>query len=183
MKHRAIAICGLIGSGKSTVASYLVTKGYNVIDCDDIARELSQDSDIIAKVHNLLGDASINDGTLNRQYIRSVVFDDITLHHSYSQIFTEAVESRVLDIIASCALVFVQLPIFDAIHYQWHAVWNVVSDDSVRIARTVARDNTSIEDVQTISSRQHSVEGADTIYNCGTIQQLHDNVDILLATL
>ena len=35
-----IAITGTIGSGKSTVASYLRNKGYFVFDCDEVNREL-----------------------------------------------------------------------------------------------------------------------------------------------
>ena len=35
-----IGITGGIGSGKSTVTDYLISKGYEVIDCDKLARDI-----------------------------------------------------------------------------------------------------------------------------------------------
>ncbi len=183
MKHRAIAICGLIGSGKSQVGSYLGQLGYTVIDCDNIARQLACDNDIIEQVRQLLGECSIDNGHLNRPYIRSVVFSDSSLLAKYSAIFNNAVSSMVIDIISNMPLVFVQLPIFSAVAYNWYRVWNVVCSGDVRISRTVARDNTSVDDVVAISNNQVVPICTDTIDNSGSIVQLHEQIDTLLATL
>ncbi len=183
MKHKAIAICGLIGSGKSAVGSYLDKLGYTVVDCDDIARQLATDSNIIAQVQALLGECSISQGQLDRGYIRSVVFADSALLAQYSNIFSSGVADRVLDIISNNSIVFVQLPIYDAIPYSWHSVWNVVCNQDIRLHRTIARDNTSAQDVMDISNQQQPVMGTVTIDNCGTLQQLYDNIDRLLLTL
>lgn len=183
MKHRAIAICGLIGSGKSQVGQYLSRLGHTVIDCDDIARQLACDSDIIAKVRQLLGSESIADGKLDRAYIRSVVFGNSELLASYSGIFSSAVADKVIDIASRTPVIFVQLPIFDAVKLDWYRVWNVVCNNSTRVDRTVERDSTTIDDVLAISSRQIAVVGTDTIDNSGSIAQLYQQVDKLLATL
>ncbi len=183
MKHRAIAICGLIGSGKSQVGSYLGQLGYTVIDCDNIAHKLSCDSDIIEQVRQLLGECSIDNGQLNRPYIRSVVFGDSSLLADYSAIFNNAIARAVIGIISDMPLVFVQLPVFSAVAYNWYKVWNVVCSDDVRISRTVARDNTSVGDVVAISNKQVVPTCTDTIDNSGSIVQLHEQIDTLLATL
>lgn len=183
MKHRAIAICGLIGSGKSQVGSYLSQLGYSVIDCDNIARQLSNNSNILEQVRQLLGECSIDNGQLNRPYIRSVVFEDSNLLAKYSAIFNSAIANQVLTAIDNASLVFVQLPVFSAVAYNWHRVWNVVCSDTVRINRTVARDNTSVDDVVAISNNQVVPVSTDTIDNSGSIAQLHEKIDALLAIL
>ncbi len=183
MKHRAIAICGLIGSGKSQVGRYLVDKGYDVVDCDIIARQVSNDKNILFEVSQLLGEDSIVDGKLNRPYIRSVVFSNSQLLAQYSDIFNHAIRDALVDSIKDMPLVFVQLPVYDAIEYHWYRVWNVVCDEAVRIGRTVSRDKTSTADVEAISNKQKSVNGTDIIDNSGSVEQLHATIDKLLEIL
>ena len=37
---KKIGITGGIGSGKSTVSEYLIKEGYDIMDCDKIARDI-----------------------------------------------------------------------------------------------------------------------------------------------
>ena len=92
MKRNAIALTGGIGSGKSAVGDYLRQKGFVVIDCDKIARQVANDSQVQQKVIALLGEQFVVDGQLNRAKIRSVVFADEYLHKQYSAIFHQRIK-------------------------------------------------------------------------------------------
>ena len=72
-----VAITGGIGSGKSTFANYLASKGYVVINADDISKDiLTFDESIIKKVIKEFGSDSYKDGKLNKKFIAANVFTD-----------------------------------------------------------------------------------------------------------
>ena len=50
MKPSRVAVTGGIGSGKSEACRYLRSRGYTVVDCDEIARELANDPEILAEI-------------------------------------------------------------------------------------------------------------------------------------
>ena len=77
MKMIRVAITGGIGSGKSTFANYLASKGYVVINADDVAKDiLSSDEKIKKKIINEFGSDSYKDGKLNNRFIASQVFSN-----------------------------------------------------------------------------------------------------------
>ena len=88
MKHKAIAICGYIGSGKSTVGNILRNCGGEVIDCDKLARQVADMPSTVEAVRDLMGDGAVLNGKLNRSYIRSRIFDNNKLLSKYNKIFT-----------------------------------------------------------------------------------------------
>ncbi len=77
MKNIRVAITGGIGSGKSTFANYLASKGYVVINADDISKDiLTFDESIIKKVIKEFGSDSYKDGKLNKKFIAAQVFSN-----------------------------------------------------------------------------------------------------------
>ena len=73
-----IAITGGIGSGKSEVTNYLISKGYTVVDADKMSREMtSAGGKAIPYIREHFGPAFIlEDGSLNRAAMRDLVFRD-----------------------------------------------------------------------------------------------------------
>ena len=71
-----IAITGGIGSGKSTVSKFIKQRGFNVISCDDIYRELLQKEYFLKELAKLFGDRAVSNGKLNRKYLSEIVFSD-----------------------------------------------------------------------------------------------------------
>ena len=63
MKALTIAVTGGIGSGKSTVCKYISEKGYQVISCDDVYKELLQNEDFVLKISNKMNVPPIKDKT------------------------------------------------------------------------------------------------------------------------
>lgn len=73
-----VAITGGIGSGKTTVAAHLVTKGAVLIDADQIVKDLQNPGGKVfeAIVKKYGSEVLLKDGNLDRQKIAEIVFND-----------------------------------------------------------------------------------------------------------
>lgn len=73
-----IGLTGGIGSGKTTVAALLVTRGAALVDTDAIARALTlAGGAAIDAVRAAFGDAAIDtNGAMDRAYMRALAFSD-----------------------------------------------------------------------------------------------------------
>ena len=74
MKPKRIGLTGNIGSGKSTVAHLLVEKGAALIDSDVLAREATQDPEVLRQIADALGNDLIKEGELDRPKTAERVF-------------------------------------------------------------------------------------------------------------
>lgn len=71
---RIIGITGGICSGKSGVSSYLIKKGFAVIDCDKITDSLYQYQYFTDGLRHLFGKKIVYNGEVNRGKLGSLVF-------------------------------------------------------------------------------------------------------------
>ena len=73
-----LGLTGGIGSGKSTVSAALAARGAVVIDADAVERELqTPGGSVLAAMVEAFGDGILNsDGTLDRQGVANIVFND-----------------------------------------------------------------------------------------------------------
>lgn len=74
-------LTGGLGTGKSTVAAYLKSHGWMVIDADEISRDiLKRGSPAFYRVVNAFGSSIIDkrSGEVDRNFLRHVVFNDPT---------------------------------------------------------------------------------------------------------
>ena len=75
-KPKRVGLTGNIGSGKSTVAQMLVEKGAALIDSDALAREATQDPDVLRSIADALGSDLVQNGELDRPRTAERVFGD-----------------------------------------------------------------------------------------------------------
>lgn len=75
-----VGLTGSIGAGKSTVARMLAARGAAVVDADVLARQATEDPDVLAAIARELGEDLVVPGeagpTLDRAATAARVFDD-----------------------------------------------------------------------------------------------------------
>lgn len=94
---KLVAITGGIGAGKSTVSRALAARGAEVIDADATARRVVDPEDpagprVLAQIAALLGtEVLADDGSLDRERVAAVIFDDEELRLRYNAIIHPAI--------------------------------------------------------------------------------------------
>lgn len=74
---KIIGLTGGIGSGKSTVANYIASKGIPVYIADEEAKKIMERDDVKQQIQNLFTESILNfDNTLNRKKIAEFVFNN-----------------------------------------------------------------------------------------------------------
>ena len=184
MKRKVIALTGTIGSGKSEVARILRTWGYETVDCDLLARQFADSSEVVSQVEQLLGSDCVVDGKLNRATIRGKVFKDEDLLKRYGQIFFDGVRRLLTEAVQATHgnVVFVEIPILDAFQFDFAEVWRIESDRATQVNRVTARDKVPAENVFNILDRQKKYDDVTrVIVNNGSLDELTDTVKKTLA--
>lgn len=76
MSPLRVGLTGNIGSGKSSVAGLLRERGAAVIDADALARQATDDPEVLASIARELGPDLLTDGRLDRAATAERVFGD-----------------------------------------------------------------------------------------------------------
>lgn len=183
--RKIVAITGGIGSGKSSVTQFVKDLGYKTIDCDQIAKQVADDKEILKNIKFLLGEQAVDGDKLNRKYVRSVVFKDANLLSNYNKIFADAVKTRLQEQVSDTKEdIFVEISVFDLFDFAFDEVWLVKASEETRISRVVCRDGTSEQNVKNIINSQHLPKNPTlTITNDGSLQELQSQVVLAIKNL
>lgn len=74
---KIIGLTGGIGSGKTTIANYLISKGIPVYVSDIEAKKVIEIPEVVLKIANSLGNQILNtDKSINREKLSEIVFND-----------------------------------------------------------------------------------------------------------
>ena len=96
-----IGITGPIGCGKSTVAGWLGERGAVVVDADSVAREVTDQPEVVDAIVARFGDAVRDaDGSLDRAALGRIVFADRGSLGDLEALVHPAVRPRILAAIA-----------------------------------------------------------------------------------
>lgn len=154
---KVIGLTGGIASGKTTVSTFLKSKGYEVIDADLISREIyNVDEDVYKKVITEFGTEILNnDRTINRKKLGKVVFNNKLKLKKLNEITHPIITNKILKKIEESKLRGEKICFVDAallieanlVKYV-DEVWLVVADEEVQINRLMKRDNISYEDAK-----------------------------------
>ncbi len=71
---KTIAITGIFGSGKSTVAKIFKKKGFLVIFCDEIVHKLLNEKQIIEKIKKEFGEKILMKKKIDRKKLADIIF-------------------------------------------------------------------------------------------------------------
>ena len=192
---KVIGLTGGIGTGKSTVSAYLAQKNIPIIDADKIARNITAPgSAVLADIRALLGDeVFFDDGTMNRAKVADRIFSDPEILKRYEALTTaEAVRLCIQELEGYRRQGNVTIAVLDApllfecgMEEYTDENWVVDADLEVRIARVMARDGISRQQIMDRIQRQMSAEEklqkADCVLdNSGSLESLHHQIDRLL---
>jgi len=93
-----VGITGGIGSGKSTVTNLLSKQGIAIVDTDILARNVVEIGSVgLQQVSEYFGkDCLKKDGTLNRAYLRELIFNDASAKKKLESILHPLIQTETL---------------------------------------------------------------------------------------
>lgn len=189
---KIIGLTGGIGSGKTTVANYLIEKDIPVYIADDEARKITNSKKVTSKIKEIFGDEVVENGKVNRAALANIVFSDkekltqlnAIIHPEVKKHFTKWLKSK-LDykfVIKESAILFESGSFVDC-----DAIILVTAPLETRIERTIKRDNSSRESVlQRINNQMSDEEKSlksDYIIQNTTLINAYAQVDKMLKKL
>jgi len=151
----AIVLTGGIGTGKSTVASFLKLYGYKIIDADKISREVFEEKK--EKIEKIFG-------TTDRKELRKIVFNDRENLKVLEDLILPEVRKRVLETAEKFEKdntpYFVDLPLyFEKQNYpEFKKVLVIYAPREIQVQRVIKRDNVSEKDALAILNNQMDIE-------------------------
>lgn len=188
-----IGITGGIGSGKSSVSKIMADRGVRVLDADEISREVTSVNGIaLPEISEVFGRRAIaTDGSMNRKYISSVVFNDNTkldilssIVHKYVFQYMDQELEKERNRKTKCIVLDVPIPVNKGFVDHCNQIWTVVCDESVRIPRLVKRGMDKDDAMRRIAMQmtddEYSALADHVIDNSGTLEELNERVDSLI---
>ncbi len=158
-----IGLTGGIGSGKTTVSQIFEQLGVPVFRCDDVAKGIqSSDPRAINGMKAMFGDDIYTaDGSLDRRRVASIVFADPDALARLNAIIHPLVHEKFAQFVAShseCPLVLMESAILVQSGFYKKADFcvQVTAPIETRIARVIARDHATREQVLARISNQQS---------------------------
>ncbi|MBV8149992.1 MAG: dephospho-CoA kinase [Candidatus Eremiobacteraeota bacterium] len=147
-----VGLTGGIGSGKSEVARMLASLGASIIDADALAREVvAPGTEGFAQIAARWPQV-VRGGALDRAALAAIVFDDATERTALNAIVHPRVRARAAELEgASSAKVTVHVVplLFEGDYWkECDATIAVIAPVGLRIARVIARDGLSREEVE-----------------------------------
>lgn len=183
-----IGLTGGIGSGKTCATNYFSELGIDIIDTDEIARELTRTSGAaIDAIKNIFGDTLITtSGALDRIKMRELVFSDRSVKQKLEAILhpliCQEVTQRIKQSKSSYTVVAIPL-LFETTDYHEIIQRTLVidCDEQKQIERTMARSKLNEQAVRAImasqvSRQQRRQEADDIIINNDDLDCLHAQV-------
>ena len=193
-RRKVIGLTGNIGSGKSTVARMLGELGADVIDADQVARDvvkpgLPAHDEIVAEFGR---DVIAADGTIDRKVLGARVFGDTAARRRLEAITHPRIAMETQRRIgASKAPVVVYeatLLVENGIHKAMDGLIVVTAPEEQQVARVVARDGLAAEEVERRLAAQwpaakKAAEADWVVSNEGSVADLRRQVEAVWKEL
>ena len=182
-----IGLTGQTGAGKSTVSRFLEQKGIAVIDCDKVARKVTEKGSLVlSELKNAFGDDIIlADGSLNRRELAIRAFENPQKTEVLNSITHPAILDAIKNEIKAYGdkTVVLDAPtlIESGAHLLCDKIVAVVAPMDVRKERILSRDSISAAEAEKRMSAQKDddfyAQYSDAlIYNNGGITELNESI-------
>lgn len=166
-----VGLTGGIGSGKSAAACVFKNEGINVIDADNLAKEVvAKDTPGFIKVVEYFGSEIIaEDGSLDRAKLRKEVFGSnekrIALESITHPLVREKMSEKILASQSAYSIIEVPLIFETKSMSSYDRILVIDCESKVQLERAILRDNNSGDVIQKIINSQCSREERLSIAN------------------
>lgn len=182
-----VGLTGGIGSGKSAAANFFIELGVDLIDADDLAKNvLNKNSKGYKLFINEFGEQYLdNDKNIDRDLLRKTIFNDSDKKNKLENIIHPQVRSGIEEFIKSSksdyCIVVVPLIYETRSSSYYDRILVIDCDEEIQINRSAIRDNTENKEIKKIISKQASREerlsiADDVILNNRTLDSLKEEV-------
>lgn len=182
------------GAGKTTVCKVFSDNGIAVINCDTVARNVTEKgSACLAELKTIFGEKIINpDGTMNRKVLGGMVFTDKALLEKLNTVIYPYITYNIVKQIENTDSRYILLDaptLFESgIDFLCGSVISVVCDRESSVLRIIERDRLTREQAQSRLSSQQDVsfyrEKSDyCIENNGSLAELENKAKAVLDSL
>lgn len=160
-----IGLTGMSGSGKTYISNLLISRGFTVINTDEIVHTLyREENDCTRLLKARFGDAVFfADHRVDRKTLASIVFADPTrlqlLNETVHPFVVREIRERIQNaqINLEKAIVIEAPQLFEAgLEKEFDYIISVIADDDTRVLRISKRDAISRDDALQRLSHQHS---------------------------
>lgn len=194
-KKLKVAITGNIGSGKTVFSKFIIEKGFNVINVDELSKQiLISDKKIKEKIIQEFGQESYIDGKLNNKYLAEKVFSSPNFVIKINLIVHPAVkkelEFRMNELLKNNNIVFAEAAlIYEAdMEKMFDYIVLITANENLRMERKIANDNFTLEQFKKRELNQipdiEKMKRADFIIdNNGSIKELDERAKLVLKIL
>ena len=192
VKTKIIGLTGGIGSGKTTIANYIQSKGIPVYISDAEAKKVMEQPEIIAKINATFNEDITTDNVLDRQKLANIVFNNPEKLKQLNAIVHPAVkihfENWVKQNQNHSIIVKEAAILFESGSYKdCDVVISVITPLETRIERVVKRDSTTREKVlQRINNQlsdEQRIEKSDYIIKNESFEEAKKQTDQILNLL
>ncbi|MFP6850614.1 MAG: dephospho-CoA kinase [Pseudomonas sp.] len=159
-----LGLTGGIGSGKSAVAQHFIDLGVHLVDADHAARWVVEPGKpALGKIVEHFGNEVLQaDGQLNRSALRARIFADDTERRWLETLLHPLIGQEIMQYLARAAspyaILVSPLLVESGQHKLTQRILVVDAPEQLQVQRTMARDQSSSEQVQAILKAQASRE-------------------------
>jgi dephospho-CoA kinase len=189
-----VGLTGGIGSGKSAATAYFENLGIDIVDADEVARDVvALGSEGLKEIENRFGDSILlEDGNLNRAALREKVFSDINEKNWLNNLLHPLIRSRMQHLIGESTspycILSVPLLVENKLTEMCNYVVVVDCPETMQLERALKRDGSTEETIRNImasqATRNERIEAADTVLdNSTTLSTLSAQIADLHNTL
>jgi len=154
-----VGLTGGIGSGKSTVASIFQELGVPIYNADFEAKEFLKNHEVQNALVNFFGEKVITDGTVNKPFLASIIFNDKEALEKVNNLIHPLVRQSFkdwADTYNSNPYVIIEVAILFENGFDSLVDKSIVvsAPQDQRLARTIKRDNTDEDSVKSRMNNQ-----------------------------
>lgn len=189
-----IGLTGSIATGKSTVSRMLKQKGYPIVDADEISRVVVEPgSPVLTSIAEAFGSAIIlQDGSLNREKLGSLIFNDEEKRKKLNGIIHPAVRKEMLRqkeewLEKGSNTIIMDIPLLFESKLQSYVdkIIVVSAAPAIQRERLMARNSYSQDEADARINSQLSIaekeKGADAVIdNNGSLEETENQLDEIL---